>query len=256
MIFSFLSLFFITFFYFFSDLDDQLTKTESQKINNDTRQISGTYTANSGLLSNGIILPGVTQKGFQSTVPQGFTLSLPPTKKEKLSIPIPIQNSSNIQSKYISDKKSTYTNKFDVYQDNKIQTHNNQRQQDKDEKDEKNTINDLQMNAPSLQFKQGRGDNIPLGNKLHLSQPQLYALEKPKESLIISSKGVGAHRTYDPNNIVRTAIQSSSSSSSNVLTNNENENEQQNIEIDIIQSELEGVRLGTITAPSTYFKIS
>ena len=196
-------------------VEDPAVKKDLQKSSNNVKTIITSSATNSGN-SNSTTLPTVPPKGMQSTVPQGFVPIVIQTKKEKVSIPIvPSLQLTNLQDKKI------HGNKFEIFQDNEIQ------QNIQNEK----LINPDQSN-PTLQLQQGRNDINPLGNKI---SQQLHLLKKPKEPLIISSKGMGAHRTYDHN--TRTTIPSSSS---NVIDKNETEN----MEMEILQSELEWFQLG------------
>ena len=202
-------------------MEDPAVKKDLQKSSNNAKTIISSTATNSGN-SNSTSLPIVPPKGMQSTVPQGFVPIVIQTKKEKISIPIvPSLQSTNLQEKKI------HANKFEIFQDNEIQ---------------QNTQNEKLINPdllnPTLQLQQGRNDLNPvnLGNKV---SQQLYLLKKPKEPLIISSKGMGAHRTYDHN--TRTTIPSSSS---NVNVNVIDKNETENMEMEILQSELEWFQLG------------
>ena len=222
----FFLIFFNLFFYFFS-LEDPSIKKDLVKSSENTKTIMISSALNSGYSnsnSNGTTLPIVPPKGLQSNVPQAFVPFAAQTKKEKISIPVV----PSLQLQNLPDKRS-YSNKFEIFQDNKIQQQNTQ--------NEKLIIPEL-MN-PTLHIKQGRNDINPTGNKV---SQQVHILEKPKEPLTISCKGVGAHRTYDHN--TRTTIPSSSS---NLI----NKNESENIEMALLQSELEWFQLGTAPVPGT-----
>ena len=148
-------------------------------------------------------LSGVTTRSASNVPPTGpLILSAPPSKKEKLGL----------TAAAVIDKRS-YSSKFDIYQDSKTHL------------PEKAGI------APLL----GAKSTVPENKVPH---PSNYLLEKPRDP-IPSSKGVGAHRTYEQGSNLRSAMTSSSSSVSAPRV------DAASSEMDYLQTELEWFRLGS-----------
>lgn len=132
-----------------------------------------------------------------------MVLSAPLQKKEKLGL----------TAAAVIDKRS-YSSKFDIYQDSK--TH----------------LQEKASSAPLL----GAKSSVPVNKVPH---PSSYLLEKPRDPLIPSSKGVGAHRTYEQGVNLRSAMTSSSSSVSAP------KQDAASSEMEYLQTELEWFRLGS-----------
>ena len=152
-----------------------------------------------------LIHTGVLAKGTFTT-PNCFSLlSAPPQKKERLTT-----------TPGVIDRNS-YSSKFDIYQDSKAHLL------------EKVQVEAFPVSAPVIKQHQ-----LAPGKITH---HVIYPVEKPREVMIHSSKGVGAHRTYEHGGNGR-AVMSSSSSAAVIKPDAASE-------IDILQSELEWFRLGS-----------
>lgn len=160
------------------------------------------------------MFPGVLTKGVLNAAPNCFSLlSAPPQKKERLtSTPATIDRHS-------------YSSKFDIYQDSKA--HLLERAQVE--------ANPVPVPVPPTKQNSSASSKI--------THHVIYPVEKPREVMIHSSKGVGAHRTYDHGSNGRGVITSSSSAA--VLKPDVAS------EIDILQSELEWFRLGSASSGQT-----
>ena len=112
------------------------------------------------------------------------------------------------------DKKS-YSGKVDVFQDSKVYN-----------------VEKLPSDVPPL-------DQVVKQPLLvsKLTHQASYPLEKPRDPLILSSKGLGAHRAYEPVT-ARVAISSSSSATATSKV------DQAYSEMEYLQTELEWFRLG------------
>lgn len=153
-----------------------------------------------------LIHTGVLAKGTFTATPNCFSLlSAPPQKKERLTT-----------TPGVIDRHS-YSSKFDVYQDSKAHLL------------EKVQVEAFPVSAPIVKQHQ-----LAPGKITH---HVIYPVEKPREVMIHSSKGVGAHRTYEHGGNGRGVITSSSSAA--VIKPDAAS------EIDILQSELEWFRLGS-----------
>jgi hypothetical protein len=151
------------------------------------------------LLFTGVTTRAASQAQVLPTGP--IVLSAPPQKKDKIGL----------TAAAVIDKRS-YSSKFDIYQDSKTHLQ------------EKASI------APLL----GAKSSVPVNKIPHPN----YQLEKPRDP-VPSSKGVGAHRTYEQGGNLRGAITSSSSSVSAPKA------ESASNEMDYLQTELEWFRLGS-----------
>lgn len=134
-------------------------------------------------------------------------MSVPPQKRERISS----------TSSAAIDKKS-YTGKVDIFQDSKVYN-----------------VEKFPSDVP-----------LPLSLEQVVNKPLLlskssYPIEKPRDAPIPSSKGIGAHRTYEPVG-ARAAISSSSSSTAASKV------DQAYTEMEYLQTELEWFRLGGNTA--------
>ena len=123
-------------------------------------------------------------------------------------------------------ERRSYSSKFDIYQDkgnngekgNNIEKGNSWERGDKGEKEEKGT------------------KNINNNNQHHL-------IGKPKDPLIASSKGMGAHRTNEQN-ALKTVISSSSNPSNPSKTDSAYRPDSGLVEVDVLETEFEWFRLG------------
>lgn len=161
---------------------------------------------------NVLIHTGVLAKGTFTATPNCFSLlSAPPQKKERLTT-----------TPGVIDRHS-YSSKFDIYQDSKAHLL------------EKVQVEAFPVSAPIVKQHQ-----LAPGKITH---HVIYPVEKPREVMIHSSKGVGAHRTYEHGGNGRGVITLSSSAA--VIKPDATS------EIDILQSELEWFRLGSASSGQT-----
>lgn len=158
------------------------------------------------------MLLGVLGKGVLPGAPNCFSLlSAPPQKKERLTA-----------TPCVIDRHS-YSSKFDIYQDSKAHLL------------EKVQAEALPASAPLVKQQ--------ISSSVKITQHVIYPIEKPREVMIHSSKGVGAHRTYEQGGNGRGVITSSSSAAV--------PKPDAASEIDILQSELEWFRLGSTSTGQT-----